>query len=612
MAKVPQYKKQTAPVKTAGQAMLNAFANPQNVSSGIRAAQNTLNKAQDIGMKIFEMELKQSRATAVAEKEADFEKFIEQTNNDVVSGPPSQTTKSSIVEDPIMRNSKRVDTVTRDNPLTAIGKIQKSSKKEIRRIASTISDPVAKRRFITSANKRLASISPGITKNLRKQYNDHHIAVSAIHVNGLIKRAAGESPAQRKLTKREITEYNLALALGGSITEPQAVTNTLSSLSELDSGIATQMISEAIQSKDPSEALESLTKFVANKDNLTDLSTAARANKVVQLFKARESVERRIDSEIRRAKSDDKKQVKINQKTFKSEISGNIELYYKNLNKGGENTKPYTATQLRTFENEGKIPPGSAKALIELSDNEGKEQNLAAVTRFRKRISDAITKPELENIREEIIASEDSDEISPRSLTKLETMITRLQNPKNNPEGRDDVKYQKRIKSILAGRDKNYQNSNKILLSETDGQEMYERKRLEGLRPYEAFVETMTESLQKDAVFMTKVLASVPAQFRPVFQKTNGKLESYRNWTPAMVTDMEAKWTAAVIDRGETRASLKKDLTQVTSIDRTKRLSVRSLYRTEVAVRTIREFMSSDEYKAKKNSAKKAKEDANK
>ena len=59
MAKVPQYKSQTAPVKTAGQAMLNAFANPQTVSSGIRAAQQTLNTVQDIGMKIFEHELKQ-------------------------------------------------------------------------------------------------------------------------------------------------------------------------------------------------------------------------------------------------------------------------------------------------------------------------------------------------------------------------------------------------------------------------------------------------------------------------------------------------------------------------------------------------------------------------
>ena len=51
---------------------------------------------------------------------------------------------------------------------------------------------------------------------------------------------------------------------------------------------------------------------------------------------------------------------------------------------------------------------------------------------------------------------------------------------------------------------------------------------------------------------------------------------------------------------------------RTTRILTSKRLSVRSLYRTEVAIRTIREFMSSDEYKAKKNSAKKAKEDAKK
>ena len=254
MAKVPTYKRQTAPVKSAGQTMLNAFANPQNVSSGIRAAQNTLNQVTDIGMKFFEYELKQSRATAQAEKDAEFEKWILQTQDNIVSGKLSTTTKRTIVQDPELRISRPKTIVTQDNPLTALKKIQKSSKAEIRRLASSISDPVARRRFITSANKRLTDVSPGINKALRVRYNDHAISVADITLSNLIKRSVAETEPQRVKTKIEITNHNLALAEQGSITQVQAVSRTLKSLSDVDSG--------AVEQKTFDNALKNSSHFV--------------------------------------------------------------------------------------------------------------------------------------------------------------------------------------------------------------------------------------------------------------------------------------------------------------------------------------------------------------
>ena len=591
MAKVPTYKRQTAPVKSAGQTMLNAFANPQNVSSGIRAAQNTLNQVTDIGMKFFEYELKQSRATAQAEKDAEFEKWILQTQDNIVSGKLSTTTKRTIVQDPELRISRPKTIVTQDNPLTALKKIQKSSKAEIRRLASSISDPVARRRFITSANKRLTDVSPGINKALRVRYNDHAISVADITLSNLIKRSVAETEPQRVKTKIEITNHNLALAEQGSITQVQAVSRTLKSLSDVDSGAVEQKTFEALNSKEPEIALANLIKEVADKNNYTDLLPRARARLSTSLVQKRDSYERAAEGQIRRNLADTKKAEKEKAKKIKSKVYGQITDYWKSIGKGQEIERPYTSDQLRDMETEGKLPYGAAKTLIEFSENEGKEQNIAKVSDYKRQIADAITDQELENIRTEIEQSEEDNEISPRSLNKLDSLITRMQNQDKTPEGQNDKKYLSRIKSVFSGRDRFMvkDTSRDILMSDADGQEMYNDLRESGMRPYEAYVETITEGLAKDEKFMQKVLGSVPSEFRQKFMRTSGRMLGAKRWKESMVSDMETKWENSLKNRD--RTGLKLGLDQVSGMTRKDRLSVRSLYRTEVAIRAIREYI---------------------
>jgi len=588
MAKVPTYKRQTAPVKSAGQTMLNAFANPQNVSSGIRAAQNTLNQVTDIGMKFFEHELKQSRVTAQNEKDAEFEKWILQTQDNVVRGKLSTTSKRTIVQDPELRISRSETIVTQDNPLTALKKIQKSSKSEIRRLASSISDPIARRRFITSANKRLTDVSPGINKALRVRYNDHAISVANITESNLIKRSVSETESQRKKTKIEITNNNLALALEGQITQVQAVSRTLKSLSDIDSGAVEQKTFESLNSKEPEIALANLIKEVADKNNYTDLLPRARARLSTSLVQKRDSYERAAEGQIRRNLADTKKVEKEKAKKRKSIVYGEIADYWNRIGKGQEIERPYTSDQLLDMETEGKLPSGAARGLIQLSENEGKEQNTAAVNNFRKRIANAITKQELENIYTEIEQAEDDDVISPGSLSKLGALVTKLQ-PKT-PEKQDDKKYLRKIASILRGNDKSVEDDYKyILMSDADGQEMYDDLRESGMRPYEAYVETISEGLAKDEKFMQKVLGSVPSEFRPKFMRDNGKMNRAKIWKESMVSDMETRWENSLKNRD--RTGLKLGLDQVSGMTRKDRLSVRSLYRTEVAIRAIKEYI---------------------
>lgn len=172
--KVPTYRRTLGLPKAAPGQDLSALASPGKVAMAAEAYGALGGTIQTEGLRWFGHQLKTERATEQATKENEFEAHVQQGFTNIESttpedfppvGSPLGTTKGS-------RDAHMSATNRQRNHVMGL-------RDQAQRQAMTITDPVVRRRFLTSANKRIASVTPQVNSKIQAQFKDYSQATFA-------------------------------------------------------------------------------------------------------------------------------------------------------------------------------------------------------------------------------------------------------------------------------------------------------------------------------------------------------------------------------------------------------------------------------------------------
>ena len=202
--KVPIYRAQTGPVKTGGQAMLTAVADPGVMGSAAGASARQFQQLTQLGLSVAENELKIYRETQLQEQLAEMRKKENVEKNKVLNEPYPSKTKQFNRLDRVNKRTVPTTITSYTKPSDAVKGQIADLRKQINSQASRMSDAVARRRFKNEAEKRLILLEPQLLKVMRKRYIDYSGAQVEFRLLALADDYLMASKGQKELVRQDV------------------------------------------------------------------------------------------------------------------------------------------------------------------------------------------------------------------------------------------------------------------------------------------------------------------------------------------------------------------------------------------------------------------------
>ena len=493
--KIPIYRRQTPlPTKTSGQ-YLGSSADPGKFGMAAGAYASLGVNVMNEGLNWFGTQLKQVRATKVATADAEFSTYLTQA---------AHNSKYQNVQSNYWKNEAG-ETLGLHDQRT---RVEQSLLAQAQAQASNISDPVVRRRFLTNTTSSVASAMPQIMTNLTtswQQYSEGEWDKTSKVEVFRIAQIENDETRELNVAKRlkEIADYGMANVWDANdINKEQQ-----SFLEDIDVYGIGRRVSDAVEAGEPDD-LEILLKELRtgvnelNEPVYTNLSLDRRDKTITRIeAKADRLVTAAHNAAMKKEKEAELAVNRAQEQTFETMSSQIDKGRAWMLENPGQPLPPgmEIPTVLNLLELDARqLKPGDLDILREKIEGNDVINNPQAVHEFNERITNAFTEQDLNHLEKEVHRQYQNRIIGGKAYGVLTQNIKSARG--GTPRGKQNKLLRSNLQTVfghtpggirLRGAstpDRDIQLQSALM--------MYDRMVGDGVRPAEAFYETVNTHLQ--------------------------------------------------------------------------------------------------------------------
>ena len=576
---------------------LTTTADPNKLGMPGAAAAQRGAAVQAEGLRWFGHLLKTERATKQATAEHEFGTALNQTIANAQSQNPAEawegrgaTEQRAFVENALQMNAQKQ--------------------------ATGISDPVVRRRFLTSANKSIIGAMPTIGTHLNNNYRDHSVAAWDLRQNTAVRTIAAMEPgAAREVA---IDDMIKGLIFTGESRDwgPKVINKAIiGALSDIDHYQARTDFAEASTDQvNPVARVEEFLESLNTGERYKNLDIGKAASLASQ---AERALLRLTNSEIAKAEAKERKEerdIDREQDANFETISNEIDLARYYFSRGEEPPADLTVWSLPDLMNmdpllERKLKPGQKKVLLQQLSGADKINNPQVVAEYEKRITDAFSEEELDAVEADLrdIYLDNPTPVPILGSKAYQQLTNHIKQVRGNtPAAAEKKRYAARVTDMLrssgtvamftdqlAGAD------DKNIVA-TLAEEYYDNRVSEGIRPAQAFYETIQEYVHPNHIddLTYSVFQSLPADVKAVFGtvekdnlvniNTTTIFKAWDAWDVYSRGGLPSKVSAAEREI-PTREQLSPKQVEKLGLSVRERMTTRSLYAAEQALTFLTE-----------------------
>ena len=600
--KVPIYRAQTGPVKTGGQAMLTAVADPGVMGSAAGASARQFQQLTQLGLSVAENELKIYRETQLQEQLAEMRKKENVEKNKVLNEPYPSKTKQFNRLDRVNKRTVPTTITSYTKPSDAVKGQIPDLRKQINSQASRMSDAVARRRFKNEAEKRLILLEPQLLKVMRKRYIDY----SGAQVEGRLLALADDylmaSKGQKELVRQDVRKLITDSMANGIMGQKAGLKRLNEWESSVTMGEVRAEMVAASKTKNPDKLFELSNEVQNPKGRFKKLTSSARGSLSLMLHNKGVALESKLLREARTKTANDLRAEKIRHNKAFNGFMLRISKYRQGL-RGGDSpedleAKGVTMPSLDEVGNSFSANQisGDHRRSLERELTNPSEQNDGLIKDFKRQIENAVTRDDLEAIKKRVESSLDKSAIVLKSRNDLVRQIDGL--VKKVPEEIAASTFEKRFDNHVVQTD---------LLSRFSGQKelstLEAKARFRSLiydqdmTPAEAYFTVLGEMYKSTGAIFKNTIATLPEHISRSLLTSEGKVKKFEKIKMADIQLARQRWINSLSRQRERlpKGVDPQDLSKfdIESKKKRDRVLVRHLFRTELQLDYIEESIRS-------------------